>query len=84
MQNTSKYLDPSRVAGADVAAGLAWLRRRDAWDRRLRALDASHRPADDARTAPAATDIRDPAHPFDAASGTSADTCRADRAEVRG
>jgi hypothetical protein len=47
MQNTSKYLDPSRVAGADVAAGLAWLRRQDAWDRRLRALDASHRSGDD-------------------------------------
>jgi hypothetical protein len=46
MQNTPKYLDPSRVAGADVGAGLAWLRRRDAWDRRLRALDASHRSGD--------------------------------------
>jgi len=57
MQRTQRYLDPSTLAGTDPAAGLGWLQRQDAWDRRLEALEADR--ADDAE----ATGARDERQP---------------------
>jgi hypothetical protein len=40
MKRTHWYLTGSTLAGSDPAAGLAWLARRGAWDRRLETLEA--------------------------------------------
>jgi hypothetical protein len=45
MQRTEQYGTPSTVAGAGPEDALAWIRRRDRWDQRLRDLEAE-RPLD--------------------------------------
>jgi hypothetical protein len=40
MQRTEQYGTPSTVAGAGPEDALAWIRRRDRWDQRLRDLEA--------------------------------------------
>jgi len=51
MNRTHRYLSGSTLAGSDPAAGLAWLARRRAWDRRLETLEAGR--GDDPATRPA-------------------------------